>query len=218
MPPSSDDLPRRKLPIWPPFTVTGVDIDGFWLLLERSAGETTGPRQRIRWLEHRLSQLSRTDIVDFQVHLDTARRPIDTYAMWGAASLITDGLCSDDGFWYFQPWLIGQGQRWYQLAARNPDNLADVPAVRTLAGRRPSQWADAEWPQWEELDYVASSVHDQVTGQEDSINDALAARGHLSRSAPAPADPVWDFDNLTEIQRRLPRLASLFPRQRYLKT
>jgi Protein of unknown function (DUF4240) len=219
MPPGWDDLPRRKPPRWPPFTVTGMDIDGFWLLLERSAGETAGPRQRIRWLEHRLSRVSRTDIVDFQVHLDTARRPIDTYAMWGAASLITDGLlCSDDGFWYFQPWLIGQGQRWYQFAARNPDNLAGVPAVRTLAGRRPSQWADAEWPQWEELDYVASSVHDQVTGQEDSINDALAARGHLSRSSPAPADPVWDFGNLTEIQRRLPRLASLFPRQRYLKT
>jgi hypothetical protein len=87
-----------------------------------------------------------------------------------------------------------------------------------LAGRRPSQSADAELPQWEGLDYVASSVHDQVTGQEDSINDALAARGHRSRSVPGPTDPVWDFDNLTEIQRRLPRLASLFLRQRYLKT
>ena len=170
-----------------------MDIDGFWLLLERSARETTGPRQRIRWLEHQLSHFSRTDIVDFHVHLDTARQPIDTYAMWGAASLIMDGLCSDDGFWYFQPWLIGLGQHWYQLAARNPDNLADVPTIRMLAGRRPSQWADAEWPQWEELDYVASSVHDQVTGREDSINDALAARGHRSRSVPAPADPVLGF-------------------------
>lgn len=110
-----------------------MEIDGFWLLLEHSARETTDPRQRIRWLEHRLSRASRTDIVDFQVHLDTARRPIDTYAMWGADSLIMDGLCSADGFWYFQTWLIGQGQHWYQLAAHNPDNLAEVPAVRRLA-------------------------------------------------------------------------------------
>ena len=133
MPPSWDDLPRRKLPIWPPFTVTGMDIDGFWLLLERSAGETTGPRQRIRWLEHRLSQLSRTDIVDFQVHLDTARRPIDTYAMWGAASLITDGLlCSGDGFWYFQPWLIGQGSA----------GTSSPPATQTtsLTSLRSARW------------------------------------------------------------------------------
>lgn len=200
-----------------PFTVTGVDIDGFWLFLERSARETTGPQQRIQWLEHRLSRVSRTHVVDFQVHLEATRRPIDTYAMWGAANLIMDGLCSDDAFWYFQPWLIGQGQHWYQFAARNPDNLADIPAVRALAGRRPSQWANAEWPEWEELDYVASRVHDHVTGQEDSITDALAARGHRSFSAPAPTDPAWDFDSLTEIQQRLPRLASLCPGRQYLR-
>lgn len=38
---------------------------------------------------------------------------------------------------YLQPWLIGQGQHWYQRAAHNPDNLAD--AVRALAGRRPNE-------------------------------------------------------------------------------
>ncbi|MEU9018401.1 DUF4240 domain-containing protein [Actinomadura sp. NPDC048394] len=35
----------------------------------------------------------------------------DTYALWGAAYLIMDGLCSMDAFWYFQPWLIGHGRR-----------------------------------------------------------------------------------------------------------
>ena len=30
----------------------------------------------------------------------TARRPIDTYATWGAAYQIVDGLCSGNGFWY----------------------------------------------------------------------------------------------------------------------
>src|SRR5262245_38776054 len=155
-----------------------MDVGGFWLFLERSARETTSPRQRIRWLQHRLSRVSQAHIEDFQVHLDTARDPIDTYAMWGAASLIMDGLCSNDGFWYFQPWVIGQGEHWYQLAARNPDSLADIPAVRALAGRRPSQWVHAEWPEWEELDYLASRAHAHVTGQEDSIYDALAARGH----------------------------------------
>jgi len=124
-----------------------MDIDGFWLFLERSARETTGP------------------------------------------------------------------QHWYQLAARNPDNRADNPAVQALAGRRPIQWANAEWPEWEELAYVASRVHDHVTGQEDSIADALALRGHRSLCDPAPTDPAWDFGSLTEIQRRLPRLAGLFPRR-----
>ena len=166
-----------------PFTVTGVDVDGFWLLLERSARETTGPQQRLRWLEHRLSRVSPAHIVDFQVHLDTARRPIDTYAMWGADSLIMDGICSDDGFWYFQPWPIGQGQHWYRLAARNPDNLADIPAVRALASLRRSQWADAEWPEWEELGYVALRAHGHLTGQE----TASTTRWTRAATSAAPA-------------------------------
>jgi len=194
-----------------------MDTDGFWIFLERSARETTHPQERLQWLEDRLSRISRTHIEDFQVSLISARRPIDTYAMWGAANLIMDGVCSTDGFWYFQPWLIGQGLDWHELAARNPDNLADLPAVRALAGRRPGQWEDVEWPQWEELDYVARRAHERITGQEGGLYDALVVRGQRSPSDPRPTDPAWDLDSLAEIQQRLPRLTDLFPRQRYLK-
>lgn len=198
-------------------TVVGMDVDEFWLFLERSARETSNPRQRLQWLEDRLSRVSRAHIVDFQASLDAARRPVDTYAMWGAACQIMDGLCSADGFWYFQPWLIGQGREWYEHAARDPDGLADVPGVRALAGRRSREWSDAEWPQWEELAYAAPCAHDHRTGQEGSIYDALAERGLRSGSVPAPAGRPWDFDDGAEIQRRLPRLAEMFPRQKYLK-
>jgi Protein of unknown function (DUF4240) len=194
-----------------------MDIEGFWLFLERSAHETADPEQRTRWLEHRLSRISRAHVVDFQIHLDTMRRPIDTYLMWGAANQIMDGLCSGDAFWYFQPWLIGQGQHWYQHAARHPDNLVDIPAVRALAGRRPSEWANSEWPDWEDLAHIAGHIHDQMTGEEDSIDDALAARGHRRPSDPNPTGQPWNHDNLAEIQRRLPQLANLFPRQRHVK-
>ena len=108
----------------------------FWRFLARSAEETTDPVQRSRWLEYRLTRIPLPHIVDFQIHLDNARRPIDTFAMWGAANQIMDGLCGDDAFWYFR------------------------------------------------------------------------------RSDPSPNDQPWDSDNLAEIGRRLPRLASLFPRRR----
>lgn len=196
--------------------MTGVDIEEFWLFLERSAQETTDLEQRTEWLEHRLSRIARTHILDFQIHLDAARHPIDTYTMWGAANQIMDGLCSGDAFWYFQPWLIGQGRHWHQHAAASPDNLADVPAIRALAGRHPSEWTNADWPHWEDLAYVAGHVHDQITGQEDSIDDALAARGHHRPSDPNPTGQPWNSDSLAEIQRRLPRLAALFPRQRHI--
>src|SRR5262245_19737529 len=136
-----------------------MEIEEFWLLLERSAQETTSRQERTGWLEYRLSRISRSDILDFQLHLDGARRPIDTYAMWGAANQIMNGICSTDAFWYFQPWLIGQGRQWYELAVQEPDNLADIPAVRALAGRRMREWGE-DWPQWEELDYVAGSIYD----------------------------------------------------------
>ena len=71
-----------------------------------------------------------------------------------AAYQIMDGLCSGDGFWCFQPWLIGQGREWYEHAVRDPDNPQD----------------------------------------------------------PAPTDRPWDFDSPAAIQRRLPRIAEVFPR------
>ena len=154
--------------------------------------------------------------MDFQAHLDEVRRPINTYPTWGAAYQIMDGRCSGDGFWYFQPWLIGQGRERYEHAARDPDNLA-APGVRALADRRSRGWSGAEWPGREELAYVARRVHDCLTGQENSIYRALAERGLRSPQGPAPADQPWDFDNPAEIQRRLPRIAEVFPRQYYPK-
>src|SRR5260370_20632764 len=64
-------------------TVTGMDIDGFWIFLERSARETTSPHQRIQWLEHPISPASRTHVEDFQAHLSPVLRQIDTHALWG---------------------------------------------------------------------------------------------------------------------------------------
>jgi hypothetical protein len=123
-----------------------VDVADFWRFLERSGDATAHPRRRAQWLEHRLSRVAVDHIVDFQIHVDTARRPIDTWDMLGAANQVMDGLCSGDSFWYFQPWLIGQGQHWWRHAAQHPDNLADLPAVQALAGRRPQDWPDSEWP------------------------------------------------------------------------
>jgi Protein of unknown function (DUF4240) len=201
--------PRRR--------VVTVDVEDFWRFLERSAEETTEPRRRSAWLEYRLSRLAPEHIVDFQIHLDTARRPIDTWDMLAAANVIMDGLCSGDSFWYFQPWLIGQGCRWWQHVAEDPDNLVDLPAVQALAGRRPQDWATIDWPHFEDLGYVASSAYDRRTGHDDGIDDALGERGHRRLSDPALGGRSWDTDSVAEIQRRMPRLSRLFPRHQYMK-
>jgi hypothetical protein len=65
-----------------------VDVDEFWVLLERSARETMNLRERTGWLEYRLGRVSGRHVVDFQAHLNAERRPIDTYAMWGAYQIM----------------------------------------------------------------------------------------------------------------------------------
>ena len=192
-----------------------MNVDEFWFFLERSARETGNPEERLQWLEGRLSRVSLTHVVDFQACLIAARTPVDTYALWGAACQAMDGLCSSDGFWYFQPWLIGQGRDWYEHAVRDPDNLADVPGVRALAGRRPREWSRTEFPTWEALAYAAPRVHGHRTGHEESIGSALAERGMRNPSGPEPADRPWNFDNRADVQRRLPRLAEMFPRRNH---
>ncbi|WP_189335688.1 DUF4240 domain-containing protein [Actinoplanes ianthinogenes] len=194
-----------------------MDVEDFWRFLERSGEETTGPQSRAAWLEYRLSRIAVDHIVDFQIHLDTVRGPIDTFDMWGAANQVMDGLCSGDGFWYFQAWLIGQGQRWWQHAARAPDNLVDVPAVLALAGRRPQEWANTEWPSWEELASVAPAAYDRVTGEEEGMDEALSARGHRLPFDTVLAGRPWNSDSLAEVECRLPRLSRLFPRHQYLE-
>ncbi|GAA0237950.1 hypothetical protein GCM10009527_038140 [Actinomadura nitritigenes] len=185
--------------------------DEFWGLVERSRGHSPDPGRRLAWLEERLVRLPPSEIADFQVRQDETRLRSDTHALWGAAYLIMGGLCSMDAFWYFQPWLIGQGRRTFRLVTAVPDLLAELPGIRRLAGRPMGGWSDAEWPEWESLNYLAATAYERLTGDEDGLSDALLARGHETPCDTAPADPSWDFDDPAEIARRLPRLSALFP-------
>lgn len=152
------------------------------------------------------------DIEDFQIHLDVVRQRVDTWHMWGAADRIRHGLCSDDGFWYFQCWLVGLGREQFERVAVDPDLLAEVPLVQQLVGRRLSELSDDEWPAWELLDCVADEAHERAIARADALDDALEARGHLLRqSSPDPQDEQWNFRDQGEMARRYPRLSRMFP-------
>ncbi|MCW2916392.1 MAG: hypothetical protein JWN52_4460 [Actinomycetia bacterium] len=69
-------------------------------------------------------------------------------------------------FWYFQSWLVGLGRDVYERVAANPDALSEVPEMQRLVWRDTAEWADHEWPQWELLNYLASTAYDQVTGED----------------------------------------------------
>lgn len=184
-----------------------VDLAGFWALIERSGRETSDPEDRVEWLVGALAEQPAAGIVDFQLHLDALRDRIDTYRLWGAAWLVCDRLCSDDGFWYFQAWLIGQGRAVYEAVAADPDALADVPAVRALAGRDSEDWAEEEWPDWESLDDVAEDAYEEAT--DGDLERVLLERGYDFRLSPEPPDSPFDFEDEAEMASRYPRLTAL---------
>ncbi|MEU5867380.1 DUF4240 domain-containing protein [Nonomuraea sp. NPDC047529] len=186
-----------------------MDVDEFWLFLQRSREVTSDPDERLRWLGVHLARSPLSRIVDFQILLNQIRRRSDTYDMWEAANLIFGGDCSTDGFWYFQAWLIGLGRDTFDLVVTDPDNLADVPEVRRLAGRSMREWT-GEWPEWEALSYVAAGAYEEATGEQEGVYDAMARRGHRDQSDPHPTGLSWSSRNPTEAVRRLPRLSRIF--------
>jgi hypothetical protein len=176
-----------------------MDLDGFWALIERSARKKKDQDERAEWLTGQLAKLSPAAVEQFEILYYGLRDRIDTWHMWGAAVLVCDGA-SDDGFWYFQAWLIGQGREVFERVVADPDALAELPAVRS----------DPDDFDWEDLDYVACEAYEEVTGGAD-LDDALEARGVRLLSSPDPQDEQFDLDDPAEQLRRYPRLTALVP-------
>ncbi|MEU5384896.1 DUF4240 domain-containing protein [Kitasatospora cineracea] len=183
-----------------------MDTDGFWDLVESSAAGGPGC-ERAERLTERLAGLPLPEVLEFQLRLDEARAPLDTAGTLALARLVLRGRVSDDGLWYFHVWLIGLGRAAHHLAVHDPDALADHPALRRLAALPYERWTDDDFPDWEALDYCAQDAHERLTGEEDGLEDALAALGHEMPCDAAFADPVW---TPARTAARLPRLTALF--------
>jgi Protein of unknown function (DUF4240) len=187
-----------------------MDSDGFWELIERSRQETSDQLARLQWLQEQLARQPTAEIVDFQVWVDRLELRAYNWPLWGAAHLICDGLCSDDGFFYFRLWLIGLGREAFELAMAHPDNLAGLPEVVALMGRPMETWDRDEWPDWQGLHSVAWAAYEQVTEGQD-LYDAIEAGSDDRPLGPLPAGEGWNFDDAAEAELRLPRLSWMFP-------
>ncbi|MEU0121029.1 DUF4240 domain-containing protein [Streptomyces albidoflavus] len=188
-----------------------MDNETFWDVIERSREHAQRPDDWLSWLRGQPAGLPVPAILQFQTCLDRVLVPAFTWDLWAAADRIS-GWCSDDSFFSFRLWLVGQGRGTFERVARDPDALADVPEVQRLAGRPPRAWSGEEWPAWEQLDYVAGSAFQDVTGKtDDDFHDALYA---LCVEDLEPGEPVgeqWDARRDEEAARRLPHLSKAFP-------
>jgi len=173
-------------------TRAALDDSSFWEIIETSArkayGNVNGIVGKVR--EH-LLQLQPAEIISFQLILSTNLNASYSWGLWGAAYLINGG-CSDDGFEYFRCWLVTRGRKVFASALVTPDSLAEVVD--------PDE--DHLEHECESLLYVARSAYQTVTNGE-------MPPGHLRRSR-EPAGENWEFDDVAETAKRLPRLSSLY--------
>lgn len=131
-----------------------MNKDKFWELIDQartaSGGDTEGMYDwLVNWL---VNNKSPEDALTFDHIVSGYTRLSYKYGLWTAAMVLSNGWRSDDGFHYFQMWLIAQGKATYLAALANPDSLADVDVIG--------------YSEFESLDYVGMDAYEELTGED----------------------------------------------------
>jgi Protein of unknown function (DUF4240) len=113
----------------------------------------------------------------------------------GAASIF-EGGCSDDGFAYFQGWLLLQGKEVFQAAIADPDSLAGYPTIPEMA-------------ECEDVLSVATEAYPTVTGEVMPANESDEVGVRRMRT-----EPTGQQGTEASLPRRFPKLWSRFSLQR----
>jgi hypothetical protein len=151
-------------------------------------GEWIGP------LVEQLTTLPPELLVRFDRWFDDRTDALYTRDHWGAAYLINGGA-SDDGFYYWQCWLVGMGKAVYEAALKDPDTLADV--------------VDPDRDDYEaEIYGAARGAWENLGLSEEDFEKASEALG--KRKFQKLAGRSWDFNNDKQVRKHFPRLAALY--------
>ena len=138
-----------------------MNRDQFWDLIERSRRDFRSERRddnmdgQIYALRELLLELSPSDVQVFDDLFHGCMVNAYAWDLWGAAALLHEGSCSDDGFTDFCSWLISMGRRTFEEALANPDSLAATvkdPTVEDFS--------------FEEFQHIPAQVYAEMTGKE----------------------------------------------------
>jgi hypothetical protein len=170
-----------------------MDLASFWKIIEEARSGENNDRVFRRRINSRLQKLKPDELLEFESHRSKLDAESYSWALWGAAYLMTGG-CGDDCFDYFRGWLISQGRKSFENALKDPDTVADL-------GRRTMRIRIREF---EEFVNAAQEIYETKTDQEmpDSIFQARPALGER-----------WDFNDNSEMKKRYPRLFAKYRKQ-----
>jgi hypothetical protein len=166
-----------------------MQFESFWKIIHDAQGAPDADQQ-VEHIGNTLENLPAEAVIDFERCLRSLFSRAYTNSLWGAAYLINGG-CSDDGFDYFQGWLVLQGENVFEAALRDPDSLADYNGTE-------------ENVEGEDLLYVAARAYEKLTGTEidAAIPDEVPPRDL--------GDDDWDFDDDAQMKARYPKLFAIF--------
>jgi Protein of unknown function (DUF4240) len=128
-----------------------MNVDQFWQIVERV--HAVSPRNmavKCHLLAEELRALPPGEIQSFDRHFTDCEFRAYSKDLWGAAFVINNG-CGDTGFMDFCSTLISLGRSAFENALRDPESLAEVDI-------------DRAWARYEGYQYVAHTVHEQITG------------------------------------------------------
>ncbi|MFE2267656.1 DUF4240 domain-containing protein [Streptomyces lavendulae] len=185
-----------------------MDIDAFWEIIEAArveAAEAGEPFDEV--LVKQLAKRPRREILEYAERFDEAHDALYRWDVWAAAYLIGGG-CSDDSFIDFRAGVIALGRDWYQRVNTAPDSLAAHPDAIQAANLRDR----SEVLFYEDVNYAASGAFARITGDADFFYEAWNGfRGPDTQDdSVVDMGEDFDFDDDSEMSRRLPRLATLF--------
>jgi len=171
--------------------VSEMSEDRFWSIISRTTTFEADPQRQLEELRTVLRELPASEIEAFELAFQRMQKRAYRWDLWGATYVIHGGA-SDDGFEYFQRWLISKGQDVFETVNANPEALADL-----LAG-------DPGGPlEFEEFAYVAGDIWSEKT------NSTQAER---SQNFPYTGAPPLTQPSGTPFQEDEDYLAARYPK------
>jgi len=133
-------------------TIEPMPETEFWAIIDATAKFEADAERQEDELRAELRKLNTEELAAFELAFQRELNRSYSWDLWGADYVIHGGA-SDDGFEYFQRWLISKGRKVFSAVLDDPDCLTDILAEE-LGGPL----------EFEEFGTVAGDVWTEKTG------------------------------------------------------
>jgi hypothetical protein len=177
-------------------TIEPMPEAAFWTIIDASVEYAADAERQEDALRAELRKLSPEELGAFELAFQRELNRSYSWDLWGA-DYVVHGGASDDGFEYFQRWLISKGRKVFSAVLADPDCLADILAEEPGGPL-----------EFEEFAYVAGDVWSEKTGM--AIDDPASSYPIGAASFPAQPSGVEFDETEAHLAARYPKLWARF--------